>query len=84
MRYYNRKTWKYYIGVVTANNNDETFEISFYTTTRNKGELKFKKPRKLDRDTVPKESIVKVIKLSKISDKPEEYKLHDQEDAGYF
>lgn len=82
--YFNRNTWKYYVGVVTMNNNDNTFDISFYTTVRTQGELKFKKPRRLDRDTVPREYIRKVIELSKISEKPEVYHLSHQKDATYF
>jgi hypothetical protein len=84
VRYYSRNTWKYYIGVVTASNDDDTFDISFYTTMRTKGELKFKKPSRLDRDAVPRESIIKVIELSKISDKPEMYQLLNQNDATFF
>ncbi|CAH0721902.1 unnamed protein product, partial [Brenthis ino] len=84
VRYYTKNiVWKYYVGVVTACNN-QTYDTAFYTTTRSKGELKFKNPKKIDRDTVPKQLLVKIIKIFKISDKPEEYKLHDQEDEIYF
>lgn len=85
VRYYVRsKTWKYYIGVITAVNADQTFDNSFYAMTRNKGQIKFKKPKKMDRDTVPKTLIVKIIDIDRISDKVEEYKLHDLADAIYF
>ncbi|CAG9791591.1 unnamed protein product [Diatraea saccharalis] len=84
VRYYTKNKWKYYIGVISTCNNDDTFDISFYVTTRSKGQLKFKRPKKIDRDTVPKISIEKIITIDKISDKPEEYKLQNQADALYF
>lgn len=85
VRYYTRnKTWKYYIGVITVVNADQTFDVSFYAMTRTKGEIRFKKPKKIDRDTVPKTLIVKTIAIDKMSEKLEEYILHDPADAIYF
>lgn len=85
-RYYSRKNWKYYIGVITEikRENVNKYGLSFYKTIRRQKELKFVKPKRPDVDYLPKSSIVKKIDLMQISEFPQEFVLFNDEDSVLF
>ncbi|CAG4992264.1 unnamed protein product [Parnassius apollo] len=83
-RYYEKKCWKYYIGVIKLIDFDTNmYTIFFYKTVSRKENLKFIVPKRTDRDIVPYVSIVKKIQLQK-QEKPNEFKLMNMEDYTYF
>lgn len=89
VRYYMRKSWRYYIGVIEDIHEDsmkveKLYNISFYKTLNSMNTLKFRKLLREDKDTVPENSVVKLIQLLQISEKPEEYVLYHDEDLVYF
>lgn len=87
VRYYGKKTWKYYVGWITEIKNSQfnrKYEISFYRTVRAKNNLKFVKPKKCDVDLVPIDVIVKEIQLIQIRENPDEYVLNNDEEEVYF
>ncbi|XP_045777275.1 glutamic acid-rich protein-like [Maniola jurtina] len=86
VRYYIRKTWKYYIGrVVEIHTKDEdtNYTINFLKTIK-KPSLRFTTPKKMDTDTVPSLSIVKTIELNEEDNKKNEYLLKDDFNETYF
>lgn len=85
-RYYSRKNWKYYIGVITEikRENVNKYGLSFYKTILRQKELKFVKPKRQDVDYLPEASIVKKIDLMQISEFPQEFVLFNDEDSVIF
>lgn len=88
VRYYIRKTWKYYIGrVVEIHTKDEDtkYTINFLKTIK-KPLLRFVTMKKIDADTVPSLSIVKTIelKMNENDNKKNEYLLKDDFNETYF
>ncbi|CAG5051242.1 unnamed protein product [Parnassius apollo] len=67
VRYYQSNKWKYYVGLIeSVNDNSKTFNISYYKCIKIKDsdDIKFIKPKLLDRDiAVPESNIVKIIEL---------------------
>ncbi|CAG4943462.1 unnamed protein product [Parnassius apollo] len=68
VRYYQSNKWKYYVGLIeSVNDNSKTFNISYYKfiKTKDSDDIKFIKPKLLDRDiAVPESNIVKFIELT--------------------
>lgn len=86
VRYYLRKSWKYYVGVVRGINEkcEKKFEVSYFKTIRKESDLKFIKPKRPDIDYISDVLIVKQINLMQIKEYPEEYVLYNDEDESYF
>lgn len=57
VRYYKRNAWKYYVGFIEFEENND-YHVKFLNTVK-KPTLKFTTPRKDDRDVLPTLSIVK-------------------------
>lgn len=82
VRYYVRKSWKYYVGRIAAIDNlRHIYSIVFYKTIKKNG-LKF--VNKGSKDQVPYSNIVKYIELVQIKENLETYVLHDEKDKKYF
>lgn len=61
VRYYEKKTWVYYVGFVEnleIKNQETNYTIRFLKTVK-KPHLKFVSTKKIDKDTVPDDCIVK-------------------------
>ncbi|KAL0851024.1 hypothetical protein ABMA28_006916 [Loxostege sticticalis] len=86
VRYYIKKTWKYYIGVIEhIDNTCQSYKINYFKTVHQKGTLKFTKSKVTkDVDTVPRDCIVKQVNLLQVSNKSQEFVLGNEEDALYF
>lgn len=86
VRYFQRKTWKYYVGFITnlERKNDETLYKIRFLKTVNKPELKFVLNKKLDVDVVPTDSIVKRVILTQNLKECKDYHLCDDFDLVYF
>lgn len=83
VRYFVKKSWKYYVGVVEKKIGDN-YVIRFYRTCGKKEQLKFAVPKKIDRDTVPEICILKVVEMLQISEHTLCYMLCNDEDLVYF
>ncbi|CAK1583545.1 unnamed protein product [Parnassius mnemosyne] len=88
VRYHQSNNWKYYVGLIeSVNDNSKTFNISYYKCikTKDSDDIKFIKPKLLDRDiAVPESNIVKIIELLQFNESPEEYALMCDKDSVYF
>lgn len=85
VRYYIKKRWRYYTGVVeNINAAEQLYTISFYKTVSANYNLKFRKPFRLDKDTVPFYLVLKRIEIIQVSENPKEYVLRCEEDQTYF
>lgn len=85
VRYYQRnKTWKYYVGIIENISKSRNYTINYYKTKRKNENVTFFLPKKKDIDeVVPYISIVKVVEMKKIRNKPEYVLLYDS-DLVYF
>lgn len=85
MRYYEKKNWKYYVGVIQNVEKNDRYKVTHYKHTRDsKKNLTFSMPKIADTDLVPMIKIVKHIELLQISEKPCRFVLANDEDETYF
>lgn len=86
VRYYQRGTWKYYIGFIediSVENGEKYYTINYLKTVKNPT-LKFVFSKIKDRDTVTEKSIVKKIEITQNPERPKEYFLAADCDSIYF
>lgn len=83
VRYYQKKTWKYYIGFVENIEHNNCYKINFLKTIK-KPNLKFIITKKIDRDVVPAISIVKNVEIIQNDKQSQESNLSDESDTVYF
>lgn len=85
VRYFQRNTWKYYIGFIENINitDVETYYTVLFLKTQKRPYLHFVVTKKIDRDIVTAHSIVKKILLTKNTAKPKEY-LISNDDYVFF
>lgn len=84
VRYYQRKSWKYYVGFIECINKDEEGDTSYtvrFLKTIKKPTIKFITSKKNDRDVVSEISLVKKIELRFDS---KEYFLKDISNEVFF
>ncbi|CAG4954999.1 unnamed protein product [Parnassius apollo] len=84
VRYYVRKTWKYYIGFIKGikeKDGNRLYCIA-YLKTMKAPQLCFRETKKLDYDEITNISIVKKINLHRMNDKM--YRLVNESDNIYF
>ncbi|KAJ8726803.1 hypothetical protein PYW08_015200 [Mythimna loreyi] len=85
VRYFIKKTWKYFVGVVeNINIESRMYSINFYRTDYSGKTPTFTVPKRPDKDVVPYLSLVKVTELLQIRDNPKVYVLMNDEDLVYF
>lgn len=87
VKYYIKKKWKYYVGVITETNDnqlDKRYGTSFYKSKWRNNILIFMKPKKADTDCIPDDLIVKEVELIQIRENPDEFVLRDMKDNVYF
>lgn len=86
IRYYVKKTWKYYIGTIEQiDNTNKIYKINYFKSIRQKGSLKITEPRVTkDIDIVPQDCIVKHVELLQISKERQEFVLANEEDTIFF
>lgn len=85
-RYYSKKTWKYYIGMIeSVDFNTRRYSIFYFKTVGKTKTKKFVKHKRIvDTDIVPENSIVKIVELLQVNETPDEYVLMNDEDNIYF
>lgn len=86
VRYYQRNSWKYYIGFLQDTFQKEGkshFTIRFLKTVK-KPELKFVVQKIKDEDTVTEDLIVKQIKITQNTERPKEYFLAEPNIDKFF
>lgn len=86
VRYYQRTSWKYYVGLLTdvfKKEDKSYFTIRFLKTIK-KPELKFVVQKIKDEDTVTEDFIVKQVRIHQNTKRPKEYFLADPSDKIYF
>lgn len=88
VRYYLRKTWKHYIGVVESivfKDGLNYYQVKFLKTIKDSfNSLKFTFQRKLDIDIVTNINIVKKVNLVQKEEASKEYYLGDDRDLVFF
>lgn len=71
VRYFLKKSWKYFVGVIlTVHRDTNMYTVSFYKTVRRNNILKFITTKRKDQDTLPHLSIVKTVELLQINENP--------------
>ncbi|CAG5029821.1 unnamed protein product [Parnassius apollo] len=85
VRYYQKKKWQYYIGLITDINDqiEKKYKTSFFKAISKKGDVIFKKPKRSDIDYIPADIIVKEVDLLQINEN-NEFILFNDEDLSYF
>lgn len=88
VRYFQRKTWKYFIGFITkieSKDGENNYKVRFLKTVKDSlNSVKFIVQRKLDSDIVTNISIVKKVDLIQHEVASKEYYLSDDFDMVYF